>query len=121
MAMFVLVLVTMRHVTLSDDVGAKWWTGCPSTSRIVSPGRRPAAQAGAGLPFASVGTTQPTVVVLSASVEGLPTLQTTTAKPSASRKLNSGPANATMILSSGETLGSFSASASTLDRKSTRL
>ena len=59
------------------------------------PAASPAFQAGPS------GSTQPMVVEFSASLTGRPTLQTTTAKASASRKLNSGPANATMILSSG--------------------
>ena len=46
MAMFVPVLVTMRHVTLSCAGGAKCFTGWPSISTIVSPGRKPAFHAG---------------------------------------------------------------------------
>ena len=46
------------------------------------------------------------VVEFSASLTGRPTTQTTTAKASASRKLNSGPAKATMILSKAEMGGS---------------
>src|ERR1035437_2597944 len=110
MAMLVPVLVTMRQVTLSImlDNGEKCFTAWPSTSRIVSPGRRPAFPAG------PVGSTQPTTVELSASLLGLPTPQTTTANSIASKKLNSGPANATMILSSGETGGNWSAGVSVL-------
>ena len=74
----------------------------------MSPGRKPAFHAG---PFWS---TQPIIVELLSALLGLPTPQTTNAKKIASKKLNSGPANATMILSSGETLGSASADSSLL-------
>src|SRR6266567_2076407 len=47
-------------------------------------------------------------VVASASPTGRPIAQTTTAKTKASEKLNSGPANATIILSSAETGGNAS-------------
>ena len=47
------------------------------------------------------------VVVFSVSLTGGPTIITTSAKASARRKLKSGPANATMTLSSGEIFGSF--------------
>src|SRR5450755_1404994 len=108
MAMFVPVLVMIRHLTLSDSdaVGRKFFTGWPSTSKMVSPGRNPADQPG------PVGSTQPTTVELFTSLLGLPTLQTTTANAMASKKLNSGPAKATMILSSGATFGSCSAGSS---------
>ena len=108
MATLVPSLVTMRHVTLSGEVAIKCFTGCPSTSKIVSPGCRPAFQAG------PVWSTQPIMAAVSASLLGLPTLQTMKAKKTASKKLNSGPANATMILSNGETLGSVSAGSSVL-------
>ena len=100
MAMLVPVLVMTRQVTLSCAGGEKWCTGCPSISKRVSPGRRPAFQAGPD------GSTQPTVVEVSAPLVGFPTPQTMTAKNRARAKLNSGPANATMILSRGDTLGS---------------
>jgi len=63
------------------------------TARMISD--KPALAAGPS------GVTYPTVVVVSASGIGRPTAQTKVAKASARRKLNNGPANATMILSSG--------------------
>src|SRR5215510_4739272 len=53
-------------------------------------------------------------VVVSDSVTGLPTSQTTNANTMAKPKLNRGPAKATMILSNGETGGSCCASLSVL-------
>jgi hypothetical protein len=54
------------------------------------------------------------MVVLSASLVGLPTCQTMTANAIASKKLKRGPAKATMILSRGETFGNGSAGISVL-------
>src|SRR2546426_4561871 len=53
-------------------------------------------------------------VVVSLSLTGLPTAQTTNAKRTAKPKLNNGPAKATMILSNAETGGSCSAELSVL-------
>ena len=46
MAMLVPSLVMMRHLMLSAPEEVKYFTGWPSTSRILSPGRKPAFQAG---------------------------------------------------------------------------
>src|SRR5208283_4045812 len=89
-------LVMIRHLMLSGDGELNSATGCPSIATMRSPGRNPAAQAG------PVGSAQPIVVLLSSSFTGRPTPQTNTAKPSASKKLNKGPAKATMILSKAE-------------------
>src|SRR6185369_16952322 len=90
--MLVPVLVTMRHVTLSNAGGANWVTTLPSTSRILSPGRNPACHAGPGLPAESVLPTQPIVVESFNGVcSGLPTQYTMNANAIASKKLNSGP------------------------------
>ena len=52
------------------------------------------------------------MVVISASLTGRPTIITIQANASANKKLNSGPAKATIILSSAEILGSFARSRS---------
>ena len=89
-------------------VGAKFFTGWPSTSKIVSPGRKPAFHAGpSGPPSRSLWNCRSRC---SACRRPRPR----TAKTTASRKLNNGPANATMILSSGETLGNCSVGVSDL-------
>src|SRR6185369_13676066 len=77
-AMLVFWLVTIRQVTLSCAGGAKVVTLKPSTSRISSPGLRPAFQAG------PPGSTQPILVESESSLTGRPTTHTTAAKKTAS-------------------------------------
>ena len=95
-------LVTMLSWMLSS-VPSQTLTGTPLMAVILSPRWKPAFSL--GLP----GSTQPTEVVGMMSA-GLPKVATPIAAVSASRKENSGPAKATMILSSGVIGGSGSRS-----------
>ena len=97
-----------RHEILSSPMPPKRVTAFPSTANILSPAFKPACSAG------DSGMTYPIVVVVSDSLTGRPTVQMITAKRTARPKLKSGPANATIILSSAEILGSFARSRSAL-------
>ena len=88
----------MFSVMLSSDP-ANPSTGWPLILTILSPGRIPALAAGL------FSRTSPTICVGMKSF-GFPTPHTTTAESSASSMENSGPAKATMILSSGVMGGS---------------
>ena len=101
-------LRTMRQLIESSLIPPKRVTRWPSTETILSPVLRPASAAGES------GTTYPIIVVASDSLTGRPTTQMKRAKATARRKLKSGPANATMILSSAEIFGSCARSMSAL-------